>query len=59
MCFLTIDWIVASKIAGFGFLTVFAVLAILSITIWVVSLIMYKAIGKNKTEENKPKEEKA
>jgi Na+-transporting methylmalonyl-CoA/oxaloacetate decarboxylase gamma subunit len=59
MYFLTIDWIVASKIAGFGFLTVFAVLAILSVAVWVVSVIMYKTIGKNKTEENKPKEEKA
>jgi Na+-transporting methylmalonyl-CoA/oxaloacetate decarboxylase gamma subunit len=59
MCFLTIDWILASKIAGFGFLTVFIVLAILSVAVWVVSVIMYKTIGKNKAEENKPKEEKA
>ncbi|MEJ2738932.1 MAG: OadG family protein [Dehalococcoidia bacterium] len=54
-----IDWIFASKIAGFGFLTVFIVLAILSVAVWLVSLIMYKTIGKKPTEESKPKEEKA
>jgi Na+-transporting methylmalonyl-CoA/oxaloacetate decarboxylase gamma subunit len=59
MYFLTIDWILASKVAGVGFLTVFIVLGILSIAVWIVSIIMYKTIGKNKTEESKPKEEKA
>ena len=55
----TIDWTLASQIAGFGFLTVFVVLAVLSLAVWLVSLIMYKTVGKKKTEASKPKEEKA
>ena len=54
-----IDWIYATKIAGFGFLTVFIVLGILSLAVWVVSFIMYKTIGKKPAEDSKPKEEKA
>ena len=54
-----IDWIYASKIAGFGFLTVFIVLGILSLAVWIVSFIMYKTIGKKPAEDSKPKEEKA
>ena len=54
-----IDWIYASKVAGFGFLTVFIVLGILSFAVWLISLIMYKTIGKKQAEESKPKEEKA
>jgi hypothetical protein len=53
-----IDWIYASKIAGFGFLTVFVVLGILSFAVWLVSLVMYKTIGKKPAEDSKPKEEK-
>ena len=54
-----IDWIYASKIAGFGFLTVFVVLGILSLAVWLVSLIMYKTIGRKPAEDSKRKEEKA
>jgi Na+-transporting methylmalonyl-CoA/oxaloacetate decarboxylase gamma subunit len=58
-----IDWIFASKVAGFGFLAVFIVLGILSLAVWLVSLIMYKTIGKNqsagKPGDAKPKEEKS
>ena len=54
-----IDWIYATKIAGFGFLTVFVVLGLLSFAVWLVSFIMYKTIGRNKKDDSKPKEEKA
>ena len=50
-----IDWGQAGQIAGFGFLTVFLVLCILSIAVWIVSLLMHKTVGKNKKEETKEK----
>jgi Na+-transporting methylmalonyl-CoA/oxaloacetate decarboxylase gamma subunit len=41
-----VDWGLATRIAGFGFLTVFAVLGILSLILWLVSLLLYRVVGK-------------
>jgi len=41
-----IDWGLATRIAGFGFLIVFAVLGILSVTLWLASLVLRKITGK-------------
>jgi hypothetical protein len=46
-----IDWGLSTRIAGLGFLTVFVVLGALSLIIWLVSLLLYRIIGKrDKTE---------
>ena len=47
-----IDWLFATQIAGFGFLTVFVVLGILALVLWLVSLVIYRIIGKQ-GKENK------
>lgn len=41
-----VDWGFAVQIAGIGFLTVFAVLGILSLVLWLVSLLVYRVIGR-------------
>jgi Na+-transporting methylmalonyl-CoA/oxaloacetate decarboxylase gamma subunit len=46
-----VDWILAGKIAGIGFLTVFIVLAVLSLVLWIVSLLLYRVFRKRKVEE--------
>ncbi|MBN2462004.1 MAG: hypothetical protein JXB43_00195 [Dehalococcoidia bacterium] len=40
-----LDWSLAIRIASFGFLTVFAVLGVLSFTLWLVNLAVCKIIG--------------
>jgi Na+-transporting methylmalonyl-CoA/oxaloacetate decarboxylase gamma subunit len=47
-----VDWGLAGRIAGFGFLTVFVVLGILSLALWLVSLLLYRVVGRrNKAEQ--------
>jgi len=41
-----IDWGLVVQIAGFGFVTVFVVLSILSLVLWLVSLLIYRVIGR-------------
>jgi Na+-transporting methylmalonyl-CoA/oxaloacetate decarboxylase gamma subunit len=41
-----IDWTEAFKVGGFGFLTVFAVLVILAVAIWIQSIIVYRIIHR-------------
>lgn len=41
-----IDWGFAAQIAGIGFLTVFVVLGILSLVLWLVSLLVPKVVDK-------------
>jgi len=43
---LMVDWGFATQIAGIGFLTVFVVLGILSLVLWLVNLLLNKVIGK-------------
>jgi len=43
---LMVDWGFAAQIAGIGFLTVFVVLGILSLVLWLVNLLLNKVIGK-------------
>ena len=48
-----IDWELAAQIAGIGFLTVFVVLGLLSLVLWLVSLLLSRLtakLGKGKTE---------
>jgi Na+-transporting methylmalonyl-CoA/oxaloacetate decarboxylase gamma subunit len=47
-----VDWGLAGRIAGFGLLTVFVVLGILSLALWLVSLLLYRVINRrNKPEQ--------
>lgn len=49
-----VDWGFAAQIAGIGFLTVFVVLGILSLGLWLVNLLLNKAtrkLGKGKSED--------
>ena len=41
-----VDWGFAAQIAGIGFLTVFVVLGILSLVLWLVSLLLNRVTGK-------------
>jgi Na+-transporting methylmalonyl-CoA/oxaloacetate decarboxylase gamma subunit len=41
-----VDWGFAAQIAGVGFLTVFVVLGILSLILWLVSLLVPRVLGK-------------
>ncbi|MBC8511610.1 MAG: OadG family protein [Dehalococcoidia bacterium] len=41
-----VDWGFAAQIAGVGFLTVFVVLGILSLILWLLSLLLNKVTGK-------------
>ena len=41
-----VDWVFAAQIAGIGFLTVFVVLGILSLVLWLVSLLLNRVTGK-------------
>jgi len=41
-----VDWGFAAQIAGIGFLTVFVVLGILSLILWLLSLLLNKLTGK-------------
>ena len=53
-----VDWLLAGKIAGIGFATVFIVLSVLSLVLWIVSLLLYKVFRRQKeekTEENSAK----
>ena len=48
-----VDWGFAAQIAGVGFLTVFVVLGILSLILWLLSLLLNKVngkLGKGKSE---------
>jgi len=47
-----IDWGFAGQTAGFGFLAVFAVLSILALMLWLVSLLT-RVIGKQGQEQSK------
>jgi Na+-transporting methylmalonyl-CoA/oxaloacetate decarboxylase gamma subunit len=49
------DWTEAFRVGGFGFLTVFAVLVILAVAIWIQSIIVYKIIHR-KDKEKQDKE---
>ena len=40
------DWGFAAQVAGIGFLTVFVVLGILSLVIWLVSLLILKIVRR-------------
>ena len=49
-----VDWTEALRVGGLGFLTVFLVLVILSLVLWLISMIMYRALhGKSKTAAKK------
>lgn len=41
-----VDWGFAAQLAGIGFLTVFVVLGILSLVLWLMNLLLNKVIGK-------------
>jgi len=41
-----IDWGLATRIAGLGFLAVFVVLSALALMLWLVSLLLHRVIGK-------------
>ena len=41
-----IDWGFAAQVAGIGFLTVFVVLGILALILWVVSLFTNRIVNK-------------
>lgn len=41
-----VDWGEAVQIAGIGFLTVFIVLGILSLVLWLMNLLLNKVFGK-------------
>ena len=43
-----VDWGQALRVGGVGFITVFVVLGILSIVMWLVSIIMNKTINRPK-----------
>ena len=48
-----VDWGFAAQIAGVGFLTVFVVLGILSLILWLLSVLLNKVtrkLGKGKSE---------
>ena len=48
-----VDWGFAAQIAGVGFLTVFVVHGILSLILWLLSLLLNKVtrkLGKGKSE---------
>ena len=40
------DWIEAIKVGGFGFLTVFAVLVILAVAVWIQSIVVYRIVHR-------------
>ncbi|MFC1873753.1 OadG family protein [Chloroflexota bacterium] len=51
---MAVDWGFAGQIGSAGFGTVFSVLVILSIVIWLTGLILRKiASAKEKTDDNK------
>ena len=41
-----VNWGFAAQIAGIGFLTVFVVLGILSLVLWLVTLLITKVTGR-------------
>jgi Na+-transporting methylmalonyl-CoA/oxaloacetate decarboxylase gamma subunit len=47
-----IDWIEALKVGGFGFLTVFVVLVVLAVAVWVQSMVVYRIVHRK--EQQKP-----
>jgi Na+-transporting methylmalonyl-CoA/oxaloacetate decarboxylase gamma subunit len=51
-----VDWGQALQVGGFGFLTVFVVLGILSLVMWLVSMIMNKTINRPKKIADTKKE---
>ena len=46
-----IDWIEALKVGGFGFLTVFVVLIILAVAIWIQSMVVYRIIHRKEQQK--------
>jgi Na+-transporting methylmalonyl-CoA/oxaloacetate decarboxylase gamma subunit len=48
-----IDWIEALRVGGFGFLTVFVVLIILAVAIWIQSIVLYKIVHRKDQKQNK------
>jgi hypothetical protein len=44
-----VDWMEALRVGGIGFVTVISVLCILSLVLWLASLILYKTIGRKKS----------
>ncbi|MFC2025101.1 OadG family protein [Chloroflexota bacterium] len=54
---MVIDWGLAGKIGGLGFGTVFAVLIILAVAIWITALVTRK-IGTSKEETTNKQEQK-
>jgi hypothetical protein len=46
------EWLLAGKIAATGFLTVFVVLCVLSLVLWIISLLLYRVFTKRKVEED-------
>jgi hypothetical protein len=44
-----VDWMEALKVGGIGFATVMVVLGLLSLVLWLASLILYKTIGRKKS----------
>ena len=53
-----VDWGFAGQIGGVGFGTVFALLIILAVVIWLVGLVLGK-IGTGKAEEGSDKKKEA
>jgi hypothetical protein len=41
-----VDWGFAAQIAGVGFLTVFVVLGVLSLVLWLLNVLLNKVTGK-------------
>lgn len=42
-----VDWVFAGQIAGIGFLTVFMVLGIMSLVLWLISFIISRLVSKH------------
>jgi Na+-transporting methylmalonyl-CoA/oxaloacetate decarboxylase gamma subunit len=49
------DWGLATRIAGFGFLTVFVVLGVLSLVLWLVSLLLHRVFSRREKAEQAEK----
>jgi Na+-transporting methylmalonyl-CoA/oxaloacetate decarboxylase gamma subunit len=46
-----IDWMEALRVGGFGFLTVFAVLIILAVALWLQSNILYRILHRKEQKK--------
>ena len=51
-----VDWGFAAGFAGIGFLTVFVVLGIIALTLWLTGFVLSKASQRGKQEISQEKE---